>query len=124
QALRPGRGHRAAHQDPEGQRTAPAKRRNQGARRRHAGCQAQERSQGDLTMTALVIAEHDHGTLKPATLNTVTAAVRCDANVHVLIAGHNAAGAAEAASKIAGVSKVLLADGPTLAEQLGENVAA
>jgi electron transfer flavoprotein alpha subunit len=75
-------------------------------------------------MTALVIAEHDHGALKPSTLNTVTAATCCDADVHVLIAGHNAAGAAEAASKIARVSKVLLADGPTLAEQLGENVAA
>ena len=75
-------------------------------------------------MTALVIAEHDHGTLKPATLNTVTAAVCCDADVHVLVAGHHAAGAAEAASKIAGVTKVLLADGPTLAEQLAENVAA
>ena len=75
-------------------------------------------------MTALVIAEHEHGTLKPATLNTVTAATHCDADVHVLIAGHNAAGAAQAASKIAGVAKVLLADGPTLAEQLAENVAA
>ena len=75
-------------------------------------------------MTALVIAEHDHGTLKPATLNTVTAAVQCGGEVHLLIAGHNAAGAAQAAAKIAGVAKVLHADAPQLAEQLAENVAA
>jgi electron transfer flavoprotein alpha subunit len=75
-------------------------------------------------MTALVIAEHDHGTLKGATLNTITAASQCGADVHVLIAGHNAAGAAQAASQIAGVAKVLHADGASLAEQLAENVAA
>ncbi|MES2958862.1 MAG: electron transfer flavoprotein subunit alpha/FixB family protein [Pseudomonadota bacterium] len=75
-------------------------------------------------MAALVIAEHDHGTLKPATLNTVTAAIQCGGDVHVLIAGHNAGGAAQAASQIAGVAKVLHADGAQLAEQLGENVAA
>src|SRR4249920_1724911 len=75
-------------------------------------------------MTTLVIAEHDHGTLKPATLNTVTAALACGGDVHVLIAGANAGGAAQAAAKIAGVAKVLHADGPTLAEQLAENVAA
>ena len=75
-------------------------------------------------MAALVIAEHDHGTLKPATLNTVTAALQCGGDVHVLIAGHNAGGAAQAAAQIAGVVKVLHADGAQLAEQLGENVAA
>ena len=75
-------------------------------------------------MAALVIAEHDHGTLKPATLNTVTAALQCGGDVHVLIAGHNAGGAAQAAAQIAGVAKVLHADGAQLAEQLGENVAA
>jgi electron transfer flavoprotein alpha subunit len=75
-------------------------------------------------MTALVIAEHDHGTLKPATLNTVSAALQCGGDVHVLIAGHNASGAAQAAAKIAGVAKVLHADAAQLAEQLGENVAA
>jgi len=75
-------------------------------------------------MTALVIAEHDHGTLKSATLNTVTAAAQCGGDVHVLVAGRSVAGAAEAAAKIAGVAKVLLADGASLAEQLGENVAA
>jgi electron transfer flavoprotein alpha subunit len=75
-------------------------------------------------MTSLVIAEHDHGTLKSATLNTVSAAAACGGEVHVLIAGHNAGGAAAAASKIAGVAKVIHADGPSLAEQLAENVAA
>jgi len=75
-------------------------------------------------MTALVIAEHDHGTLKGATLNTITAAQQAGGEVHVLIPGHNAKGAADAASKIAGVAKVLLADAPQLAEQLAENVAA
>jgi electron transfer flavoprotein alpha subunit len=74
-------------------------------------------------MSALVIAEHDHGTLKPATLNTVTAALACGGDVHVLVAGANAGGAAKAASQIAGVAKVLHADGASLAEQLAENVA-
>ncbi len=75
-------------------------------------------------MTSLVIAEHDHGTLKGATLNTVTAAIACGGDVHVLIAGHNASGAAQAAAAIAGVAKALHADGASLAEQLAENVAA
>ena len=75
-------------------------------------------------MAALVIAEHDHGTLKGATLNTVTAAAACGGDVHVLVAGHNAAAAAQAAAQIAGVSKVLHADGASLAEGLAENVAA
>ena len=75
-------------------------------------------------MSALVIAEHDHGTLKPATLNTVTAAIACGGDVHVLIAGLNASGAAQAAASIAGVAKVIHADGASLAEQLAENVAA
>jgi len=75
-------------------------------------------------MSSLVIAEHDHGTLKPATLNTVTAALACGGEVHVLIAGQNAGGAAKAAAQIAGVTKVLHADGASLAEQLAENVAA
>jgi len=75
-------------------------------------------------MSVLVIAEHDHGTLKGATFNTVTAAAQCGGDVHVLVAGHEAGGAADAAAKIAGVAKVLHADGATLAEQLAENVAA
>ncbi|MBE7418355.1 MAG: electron transfer flavoprotein subunit alpha/FixB family protein [Ideonella sp.] len=75
-------------------------------------------------MAVLVIAEHEHGTLKGATLNTVTAAAACGGDVHVLVAGHNAGGAAQAAARIAGVAKVLHADGASLAEQLAENVAA
>ena len=75
-------------------------------------------------MSVLVIAEHDHGTLKGATLNTITAALQCGGDVHVLIAGANAGGAAQAAAQVAGVAKVLLADSPVLAEQLAENVAA
>ncbi len=75
-------------------------------------------------MTALVIAEHDHGTLKGATLNTVTAAIACGGDVHVLVAGQNAKGAAAQAAQIQGVTRVLLADGASLAEQLAENVAA
>ncbi|MET3184373.1 UNVERIFIED_ORG: electron transfer flavoprotein alpha subunit, partial [Variovorax guangxiensis] len=75
-------------------------------------------------MTALVIAEHDHASIKPATLNTVTAALACGGDVHVLVAGANAAEAAKAAAQITGVSKVIAADSPSLAENLAENVAA
>jgi electron transfer flavoprotein alpha subunit len=75
-------------------------------------------------MAVLVIAEHDHGTLKGATLNTVTAAAACGGDVHVLVAGQNAGGAAQSAAQISGVTKVLHADGTSLAEQLAENVAA
>ncbi|WP_101049126.1 electron transfer flavoprotein subunit alpha/FixB family protein [Macromonas nakdongensis] len=75
-------------------------------------------------MTTLVIAEHDHASLKGATLNTVTAATQLGAEVHVLVAGHNAGAAAQAAAQIAGVAKVLHADGESLAHGLAENVAA
>jgi electron transfer flavoprotein alpha subunit len=75
-------------------------------------------------MSVLVIAEHEHGTLKGATLNTVTAAIQCGGDVHVLVAGANASGAAQAAAQIAGVAKVLMADDARLAEQLAEDVAA
>jgi electron transfer flavoprotein alpha subunit len=75
-------------------------------------------------MSVLVIAEHDHGTLKGATLNTVAAATQCGGDVHVLVAGENADGAAKAAAQITGVAKVLHADGASLKEQLAENVAA
>jgi electron transfer flavoprotein alpha subunit len=75
-------------------------------------------------MTTLVIAEHDHASIRAATLNTVTAAVQCGGDVHVLVAGSNAAGAAAAASKIAGVAKVLYADSAAFAHGLAENVAA
>ncbi|MBX3658020.1 MAG: electron transfer flavoprotein subunit alpha/FixB family protein [Ramlibacter sp.] len=75
-------------------------------------------------MTALVIAEHDNASIKGATLNTVTAAAACGGDVHVLVAGHNAAEAAKAAAAIAGVSKVIHAEGAHLAHGLAENVAA
>ncbi|KVP03030.1 electron transfer flavoprotein subunit alpha/FixB family protein [Burkholderia ubonensis] len=79
-------------------------------------------------MTILVIAEHDNASIKAATLNTVAAAAVVatfvDEAIHVLVAGHNAQAAADAAAKIAGVSKVLLADAPQLAEGLAENVEA
>ena len=75
-------------------------------------------------MAALVIAEHDNLSIKGATLNTVTAALACGGDVHVLVAGANAAAAAQAASHIAGVSKVLHADAPGLDHGLAETVAA
>ena len=75
-------------------------------------------------MTTLVIAEHDHASIRAATLNTVTAAAQCGGDVHVLVAGRNAAGAAAAAAKIAGVAKVLHADGDAFAHGLAENLAA
>jgi electron transfer flavoprotein alpha subunit len=75
-------------------------------------------------MSILVIAEHDHGSIKSATLNTVTAAAQIGGDVHVLVAGQNAGAAAAAAAQIAGVSKVLHAEGASLAHGLAENVAA
>ena len=75
-------------------------------------------------MTALVIAEHDNAAIKGATLNTVTAATQCGGEVHVLVAGHNAGAAAQAASQIAGVAKVIHADAPGFEHGLAENVAA
>ena len=75
-------------------------------------------------MTALVIAEHNNASIKGATLNTVTAALQCGGDVHVLIAGHNAAPAAAAAAQIVGVSKVLHAEGAGFEHGLAENVAA
>jgi electron transfer flavoprotein alpha subunit len=75
-------------------------------------------------MTVLVIAEHDHASLKGATLNTVTAAAQIGGDIHVLVAGHNAGAAAAAAAQIAGVTKVIHAEGASLANGLAENVAA
>ena len=65
-------------------------------------------------MAILVIAEHDHGTLKGATRNTVAAAQKIGGEIHVLVAGHDADGAAKAAAQIAGVAKVLNAEAPQL----------
>jgi electron transfer flavoprotein alpha subunit len=74
-------------------------------------------------MAVLVLAEHDNATLKPATLNTVSAAAKLGDEVHVLVAGANCGGAAQAAAKIAGVSKVLVADAPAYEHPLAENLA-
>ncbi|CAN7286741.1 FAD-binding protein [Caballeronia sp. LjRoot29] len=75
-------------------------------------------------MTNLVIAEHDGLSIKPATLNTIAAAQKMGDDIHVLVAGHNAQAAADAAARIAGVSKVLLADAPQLEAGLAENIEA
>lgn len=74
-------------------------------------------------MSVLVIAEHDNAQLKVATLNVVAAAVQIDQDVHVLVAGGGCQAVADEASKLAGVTKVLLADSPALADALAENVA-
>ena len=75
-------------------------------------------------MSSLVIAEHDNATLKGATFNTVTAALQCGGDVHVLVAGSNAAAVAGAAAQIAGVAKVLHVDSASLAHGLAENMTA
>jgi electron transfer flavoprotein alpha subunit len=75
-------------------------------------------------MPALVLAEHDNATLKAPTLNTVTAAAKAAGEVHVLVVGSGCAAVAAAAAKVAGVTKVLLADAPHFANFLAENVAA
>ncbi len=75
-------------------------------------------------MSILVIAEHDNAALKGSTLNTIAAASKIGGDVHVLVAGSGAQAVAQAAAAVAGVSKVLLADGAALADGLAENVAA
>src|SRR3954451_23135718 len=74
-------------------------------------------------MAILVVAEHDNKTLKPATLNTVAAAQAIGGDIHLLVAGKDARGAAEAAAKVGGISKVLLADDASLDHGLAENLA-
>ena len=75
-------------------------------------------------MAVLVFAEHDNATIKGATLNTVTAALACGGDVHVLVAGANAGAAAAAAAQIAGVAKVLHADAAGLNHGVAESAAA
>jgi len=75
-------------------------------------------------MSILVIAEHDNTSLKSATAHAVGAAARLGGDIHVLVAGHGAQGAAQAAAQLSGVGKVLLADAPYLASPTAENVAA
>ena len=73
-------------------------------------------------MSILVIAEHDNAVLKGATLNTVAAAGKIGGDVTVLVAGQGCGAVAAAAAKVAGVSKVLVADHAAYAHQLAENV--
>jgi len=75
-------------------------------------------------MSSLVIAEHDNSSIKPATLNTISAALACGGDVHLLVAGHNAVAAAAAGAQIAGVGKVIHVDHDSLGHGLAENVAA
>ncbi len=75
-------------------------------------------------MSSLVIAEHDNSSIKPSTLNTITAAAQCGGDVHVLVAGHNAGAAAAAAAQITGVAKVIHVENAGLAHGLAENVTA
>jgi len=75
-------------------------------------------------MTTLIIADHNHAALQAAMFNTVTAAQKIGGDIHVLVAGSNAQGVAEAAARIAGVAKVVHADAPHLGSLTAENVAA
>ena len=75
-------------------------------------------------MSILVVAEHDHAALKSATLHTIAAARKIGGDVHLLVAGHEAADAAKAAAQVDGIAKVLHADAPQLAAQGAENLAA
>jgi electron transfer flavoprotein alpha subunit len=75
-------------------------------------------------MTTLLIAEHHNAHLKDATHKALSAATALGAPVHVLVAGSNARAAAEAAAKLEGVEKVLLADAPAYEHQLAEPTAA
>ncbi|HPD82803.1 MAG: FAD-binding protein [Alphaproteobacteria bacterium] len=74
-------------------------------------------------MSVLVIAEHDHQSIKPVTLNVVAAAKKIGGDIHVMVAGTNCSGAAEQAAKISGVSKILKCDAPELSHRLAENMA-
>jgi electron transfer flavoprotein alpha subunit len=74
-------------------------------------------------MSILILAEHDNQSIKPATLNAIAAAQKIGGDIHVLVTGNGCSGAAAAAAKAAGVSKVLVADSPSLTDQLAENVA-
>src|SRR5512140_1408681 len=75
-------------------------------------------------MTTLLIAEHDNASIKDSTNKALTAAIALGGDVHVLVAGENAKGAADAAAKLSGVKKVLLADGSAYAHDLAEPLAA
>src|SRR5690606_24450495 len=86
--------------------------------------QTEERSEGGVKMAILVVAEYDNAQLRAATWNTVGAAAKLGGEIHVLVAGADVAAGAQAAAQGAGVAKVLVADGPSLADGLAENLAA
>src|SRR3954466_5815851 len=113
----------AASRSAQDIRTARPQGWRQGQGRRRADLETQDRSRGSL-MTTLLIAEHDNASIKDATNKTLTAATALGAEVHVLVAGENAKAAADAASKLAGVTKVLLADNAAYAHDLAEPLAA
>ncbi|HRQ61842.1 MAG TPA: electron transfer flavoprotein subunit alpha/FixB family protein, partial [Alphaproteobacteria bacterium] len=74
-------------------------------------------------MATLIIAEHDNSSIKPATLNTVSAAAKLGGDIHVLVAGTGCDGAAKAAAQVAGVTKVIKADNAALPHGIAENIA-
>lgn len=75
-------------------------------------------------MSTLILVEHEGGDIRPATLSVVSAAVAIGGDIHLLVAGNDAAGVANKAAAIAGVSKVLLADSPAYTNELAENLSA
>jgi len=74
-------------------------------------------------MTILIIAEHDNSSLKPSTLNTITAAQQIGGNIEILVAGSNCDAVATQAAQITGVHKILIAQDPSYAHQIAENIA-
>src|SRR4029079_3705266 len=106
--------------DAEGGRAGQAPGGDQGRECVRAGRAPQEH--GDCEMSVLVLVEHDGSHIKDATLATVTAAAKLG-DVNALVVGNNADGVAQAAAKIAGVSKVYVANAPALEHQLAEAVA-
>jgi electron transfer flavoprotein alpha subunit len=117
------RRYQAAARSDQDRGAAGAQGRHQGQDRRGTGRQAQERGGGDL-MTTLLVAEHDNAALKDATNKALTAARAIGAEVHILVAGHNCKAVAEAAAKLDGVAKVLLADAAAYEHMLAEPTAA
>src|SRR6185503_7088005 len=112
----------AAAEGGQGHRAAEARRRHQGGKRPGPGRQSQDC--GGALMAVLVIADHDNAALKDNTEKTVTAALKLSSDVDVLVAGQGAKAVADAAAKITGVRKVLLAESAELGEGLAESMEA
>src|SRR6202030_115426 len=117
------RRHQAAARSGQDHRAAGAQGRRESEDRRRADRQAEERGGGDL-MPTLLLAEHDNTSLKDATNKALTVAKALGGEVHVLVAGSGCKAVADAAAKLDGVSKVLLADAPAYGHMLAEPVAA